>query len=126
MTKHEPLVIGQIVYVESINMYSDKGRSIDAFEIVEANQSSAYAVRADSMDTLKPLKQRINQRTLEMNGYGIGFSYKVWLSEEAFHRDVETVKKTNLAKAEALKIVKNLELNDLELLIQQFGQKKGR
>lgn len=120
--KHQPLEVGQRVWIEPIEMFlQQRGRSIDEHEIIEVNKTSAYAMRLDLVEEYKDnllehkfLAERINQRTHEVKSNGWGTHYRLWLTKEAFEKDVKRVNDTTLARQKAIEKVKKMSLEQLQ------------
>lgn len=120
--KHQPLAVGQRVWIEPIEMFlrQDK-RSIAEHEIIEINKTNAYAMRLDlieeykdSIHEKKHLAERINQRTHEVKSSGWGTHYRLWLTKEAFEADVKRLNDTAIARQKAIEKVKKMSLEQLQ------------
>ena len=130
MSKINPLKVGQCIWMETRTMYfrnKNGEREIYEFEVVEANNSSAYAVSVDSLDKYiidakkySYLRRRIVQRTHEVKGSGFGDSYVLWLSKESFKANVKYNKDITVARKKAHEIVDRMTLGGLENLINKF------
>ena len=114
--KYQPLEVGQHVWIETIwYFHSNRERSVCEYEIVEANRSSAYAVRLDNLAKEKPYRERIDQRTRDIKSSGsFGIRDVYWESKEAFEADVKRVNDTAIARQKAIEIVKNMSLEQLQ------------
>lgn len=114
--KRQPLEVGQHVWIETIWYFrSNRERSLDEYEIVEANRNSAYAVRIENLGKDKPYRERIDQRTREIKSSGsFGIRDVFWESKEAFEADVKRVNDTAIARQKAIEKVKNMSLEQLQ------------
>jgi hypothetical protein len=117
--KNAPLKVGQIVFIENINYnYLGGGQTshLHKAEIVEANKSSAYAVRKTKEPLQeKPYRYRIDQRKKNLIGHNIfGFTSTLWLSEEDYLAHIKYKSELEEHKQTLVKAVK--ECKNLEKL----------
>ncbi|MGE7839573.1 hypothetical protein ACQKNX_02160 [Lysinibacillus sp. NPDC093712] len=120
--KYQPLVVGQHVWIESIERFlRQEKRSIDEHEIIEVNNTSAYAMRLDLIEKYKDgilerkhLAERIKQRTYEVKPSGWGTPYRLWLSKEAFEASVQRQSDTKIARKKAHELVDKMNLSKLK------------
>lgn len=92
--RHQPLVVGDIIYLETVNRFNPRGRKCEPFHVVEVNPNSAYCVRHDFVDKYnrtpeRRLRTRVDQRTKTVINSNQGFDTVdlVWFSEEEFNSD---------------------------------------
>lgn len=131
MPKRDSLKVGQHIWIEIRTVFfrgSGDKREINEHIIVEANNSSAYAISTDDLDKYNAdiknhsyLRRRITQRTHEVKGLGFGDSYVLWLSKESFEANVKYNKDLKTARKKAHEIVDSMTLAGLENFIFKNG-----
>lgn len=106
-------------------------RKVYEYEIVEVNQSSAYAVPVDQLKEYfkdpkkhKYLRERINQRTHEVKGNGWGRYYRMWITKEDFEKNVQYNDTLKMTRQKAYEIFNSLPLSHLEEFINNYEKTK--
>lgn len=129
--KKEPLEEGMTVWIETISSFFRKKeeRSIEEYQVVEVNKTSAYIVATEKLDKFnedpkrhKYLKRRVNLRTHEVERDGFGGSFALWLKAEAFEKNVAYNKEIAENRKQAHDIVNELPLSELKTFISKFAK----
>ena len=122
--KREPLVVGQRVWIETVGYY-DRGREIREYEVIEANSSSAYIVRVDIVEQFKanPVenkysKIRVKQANYDVETFSIGYSKILWLSKEAFERNVQYNKEVKELRSRVTQLVSKMNVEELRKVLE--------
>jgi len=116
--KRKSLQVGERIWIESTPMFYEGDRKIHEYEIVEANSSSAYAVRVEDLGEKKALRKRIEQRTGKIvNSISIGYAYYLWESKEAFENSLKRQEETIRLRKEAIEKVKEMNLEQLQAFL---------
>lgn len=123
----ESLTVGQKVWFEHIGSVfrSDKReRSIRPYEIVAVNKTSAYAVSLNSLDAYNEdpkaksfYKRRITQRTHEIQNDFFGTQERLWLSPDAFEKNVAYNNELRAYRKQAHEHIDKLPLSKLKELV---------
>lgn len=126
MGKIKLLEVGQCVRIETITMLSvayDSRRTYE-YEIVDANNFSAYGVRVDKLKKYKEdrknnnrLRKRIIQRTREVKTKGLGETHCLWETQELFEDNVRYNVELKEVRKEAHELVDKMNLEELETLL---------
>lgn len=109
----DPLVVGQTVWIESMNMFYKKDRELRKMVVLEANKSSAY-IWYDEKESDRDAKARyrVEQRTHEVHGVLPGYSYRLWLTKEDYEVHIAFMKE----KAKTRKFVEDYVSSSLRTL----------
>lgn len=126
------LEVGQRVWFELESTFfrsANSERNVYEYEIVESNNSSAYAVSVDCLEKYKKdmkgnsfLKHRIEQSTYRVKR-GLGDSFSLWVTKEAFEKNVQYNKDMIEARKKAHTLIDSMPLSKLNDLLEQFEPK---
>lgn len=124
--KLEPLVVGQRVWIELLGGWGiERERKVTEYEVVETNSSSAYAVRVKQLEEFREKgkdypysRTRIIQRTHAVANSILGYSEKLWLTEEDFERNVQYNKEVRELRAKAIHLVNQMNANELRKVLE--------
>lgn len=131
MSKKNRLEVGQLVWIEATQMFfrikREDDRKVDEYQIIESNNSSAYAVSVDDLVRYNKdpkshsyLRRRIQQNNHNVIGNGFGDNYDLWLTKESFEANVKYNKDWSVARKKAEEIVSGMTLDELKSLIKEY------
>ncbi|MED4718274.1 hypothetical protein [Bacillus badius] len=113
--KLDLLQVGERVWIETTGFFYSGKRYIDEYEIVEANKSSAYAVRVEDLEKENPSRKRIEQGTRKVIArYSMGESYYFWETKEKFEQSVKRQAETISMRQKAIEKVKTMNFEQLK------------
>lgn len=125
----QPLEVGNRVWLEATDYFfrRNEERKIREYVVVDANKSSAYLIDIDRLEKYNEdpkrhayMKRRVEQRTHNVKGDGLGTHFTLWMSEEDFQKNViynKTIKET---RQQAHELIDKLPLSILKEFINQF------
>ncbi|MFY0744801.1 hypothetical protein AB1K09_20240 [Solibacillus silvestris] len=124
--KFEPLVVGQRVWIELLGGWGiERERKVTEYEVVETNSSSAYAVRVKQLEAFREKgknypysRTRIIQRTHAVANSILGYSEKLWLTEEDFERNVQYNKELKDLRSKAIDLVNKMTADELRKVLE--------
>lgn len=128
MSKLQELKVGQTVWLELFSILGSEGkREVSEYHIVEANKSSAYAIRKEDVGKYKSgdnqiVRKRILQKTHKVVEHSFGYDYVVWLSEREFQKNIEYNVKYSDSKKKALELINEMNLEELELFLENYSK----
>ncbi|HIX43161.1 MAG TPA: hypothetical protein H9983_07785 [Candidatus Kurthia intestinigallinarum] len=120
--KREPYVVGQRVWLEELSWYGsrDEKRSVREFEIVKANNTSAYATWIEQLEAHKR-GERVSMVRIDIRKGGAKNSvshFNVWQTKEAFERNVQYNKELKELRAKAIHLVSQMNVNELRKVLE--------
>lgn len=121
-SKFTPLKVGQRVWIEMIPMFFKRESTLNEYEVVRVNKSSAYVVRVEDVSKESPLERRINQSNGKVySGYSAGYDYRLWHSKEIFELAKEMLEEKLKLRQEAIAKVNQMTLNELREFLNDEG-----
>lgn len=114
---------GQRIWISSENLFANRDTSLREYEVIRANNTSAYAILVEDKNNYQRHEWRIMQRSLQVNDGGVMsfMRHNVWLTSEAFHDNNARIALLQKTRAEATELVSKMGQKELEEMILRFG-----
>lgn len=116
------LEVGQRVWLEELSWYvsHDDERTVREFEIIKANNTSAYATWIDKLEAHNR-GEHVPTVRIDMRAGGAKNSvsrFNVWLSKEVFESSVKHREELNELRAKAIHLVKQMNVDELRKVLE--------
>lgn len=124
--KREPLVVGQRVWLELLGGWGiERERKVNEYEVVEANSSSAYAVRVKDLEKsceegkdYPYSRTRIVQKTHTVVNVIFGYEERLWLTEEDFESNVQYNREVKELRTRVTQLVSKMNAEELRKVLE--------